>query len=227
MTKREISDSILFKLAGGYPDSNFPVDERDIWAHLEHKINGKFKMQQYAENLPSGETIPDNLCLATYEDIAITSLGGGRSKSTLPVMPISLPKNAGIQMVFPVLNVTTSGDRTHGKPLIPLVTGQIELLQTDILLNDLMGRWGYTPTGKTLYYTKDLTLFGITKVDMRLVVFDMANYGPNDDLPVPADYTDWLEDELLKEFGKVAAEAGYVNIWSNAGQTAPINSDKK
>jgi len=227
MTKKEISDSVLFKLAGGFPDSNFPVDERDIWSSMEHKINAKFKIQQYAENLPSGETIPDNLCLATYEDIAVTSLGGSRSKSTLPAVPISLPKNAGIQMVLPVLNVTDSGDRTHGKPLIPLVTGQIELLQTDTLLNDLMGRWGYTPSGKTLYYTKDLTLFSITKVDMRLVVFDMALYGANDTLPVPADYTDWLEDELLKEFAPILGENGLVNIWSNAGQTAPINTDKK
>lgn len=227
MTKKEISDSILYKLCGGTPDSNFPVDERDVWSHLEHKVNVKFKVRQFNENLPSGETIPDGLCVATYEDVTVSNWGDGKSKSTLPVMPISLPKNAGIQMILPVLNSATSGDRIHGKPLIPLVQGQIELLQTDILLNELMGRWGYTPSGKTIYYTKDLTLFGVTKVDMRLVVFDISLYGINDDLPIPADYTEELENELLREFAPVMAESGISNIWTNAGQTVPINEGKK
>jgi hypothetical protein len=217
-TKKIISDRVLYILAGGVPDASFQVDERDIWKSLEQKINSKYKLQQFSANLPSGETIPDNLCLALYENITVSSSGSGKSKSTLPVMPVSLPRNAGIQQILPVLNAVPSGDKMNGRPMIPLVTGQNELLQTDSLLNDLMGLFGYTPRGITVVYNKDLTTAGISLVDMVLVVFDMSQYGVTDVLPIPADYEEPLVQELVAEFAPVNSETGEVNNFSNAGQ---------
>jgi len=122
MTKKNFSDMVLFKLAGGYPDGSFQIDERDIWDALDHKVNAMFKMQQFSMNLPSGGTIPDGMYLATYEDVAVTRTSNERSKCTLPVIPISLPRNAGINEIRPVINLVDSGDRMLGNPIIPMAT---------------------------------------------------------------------------------------------------------
>jgi hypothetical protein len=226
MTKKQISDMVLYKLAGGVPDSSFPIDERDVWDSLEHKVNTMIKSDQFAINLPSGGTIPENLVLATYEDIAVTRTSNERSKCTLPVTPISLPRNAGVNEIRPQLNVVSSGDKMLGNPIIPLQAGQDFLLQADSLLNNLQGQWGYTISGKTITFTKDLTVFDITKVDMKLVVMDVSQYTVNDDLPIPADWVGRIEDELIQEFAPIVAESGFVNNYTNAGQTQPENAKK-
>lgn len=220
MTKKEFSDMVLYKLAGGIPDSSFPIDERDIWDALEHKVNAMFKMQQFSINLPNGGTIPENMALATYEDVAVTRTSNERSKCTLPVMPISLPRSAGVNEIRPVLNLTDSGDRMLGNPIIPLQAGQSFLLQADRLLNDLMGQWGYEVNGKTVIFSKDLTVYGITTVDIKLVVFEISNYTATQDLPIPSDYTDQLENEIIQEFAPIVAESGVVNNFTNANQNA-------
>lgn len=224
-TKKQISDAILYRLAGGIPDSGFPIDERDIWDALESKLNTLFKVTHFNQTLPSGETIPDNLMIATYDNISVTSSYSGKSKSTLPIVPISLPRGMGINEIKPILSQNTSDSNLIlGNPFIPFMAGQDFLLKADSLLNDLMGQIGYTPSGKIVEYTKDITTFGITKVSMKLVVFDMSQYGVSDELPIPADFVGQLEDELTREYAAVLPESGVINNFSNAGQTIPNNA---
>jgi len=184
-----------------------------------------FKMQQFSVNLPSGGTIPDSMHLATYEDVAVTRTSNERSKCTLPVTPISLPRNAGVNEIRPVLNLVDSGDRMLGNPIIPMQAGQNFLLKADKLLNDLLGQWSYEINGNTVVFSKDLTVYDITKVDMKLVVFDINNYTINEDMPIPADYIGQLEDEIIQEFAPVVAESGLINNYTNAGQTIPNNAN--
>lgn len=225
-SKRIISDQVLYRISGGYTDVGFQTDERDIWKALEQKINSKFRLNQFQVNLPSGGTIPDNLCLATYENITVTRTSNERSKCTLPAIPISLPRNAGINEIRPVLNATDSGERMLGNPLIPLQAGQSFLLQADSLLNSLMGQWGYEVNGKTVIFTKDLTTYDITKVDIKLVVFDISQYGVTDVLPIPSDYEEELVNELVMQFAPVSSETGRVNNPTNIGQL-PQNEIKR
>lgn len=217
-TKKEISEMVLFKLSGGWPDVNFQTDERDIWDALDHKVNEIFKLHHFDTTLPSGETIPENTMIATYENNTVTSLGNGKSSVTLPITPISLPKSMGIYLVYDPAN--------PDNPFIPLQRGQLSLLKVDSLLNDLMGQVGYEPKNQTITFTKDLTLFGVTNVTMELCIFDISNYSITQDLPIPADYIGRLEDELVNEFAPVSAETGVVNNFSNAGQTIPNNATK-
>lgn len=216
MTKKEFSDMILYKIYGGIPDSGGAVDERDIWDALDHKVNELFKLHQFDTNLPSGETIPENTMIATYEDVAVTSLGNGKATATLPIIPISLPKSMGIYLVYDSNNPDI--------PFIPMQRGQNALLRSDLLLNDLMGQVGYEPKNNKLIFTKDITLFGVTTVTMELCVFDISLYLITQDLPIPADYVGRIEDELIKEFSAVVAESGAVNNFTNAGQTVPNNA---
>jgi len=216
MTKKEFSDMILFKLAGGIPDSGFPIDERDIWDALEHKVNEKFKLHQFDATLPSGEYIPENTMIATYEGNTVTSTGDGKSSATLPVIPISLPKNIGIFLVYDPANPDF--------PFKPLQRGQTALLRTNPILGSALNIITYEPKNNILIFNIDLTVFDITEVTMELCVFEISNYSITQELPIPADYVGIIEDELVQEFAKVLPESGIINNFTNAGQTVPGNA---
>lgn len=211
-TKKIISEQVLFKLAGGYPDTAFQIDERDIWKALEQKINGLFKLHQFDQTLANGETIPENTMIATYEDVAVTSFNG-KSKSTLPINPISLPKNVGIFLIY--------NSAYPDNPFIPIQRGQGALLKVDGLLNDLQGMISYEPKNNIVIYSKDITTIGFSTVTMELCVLDMSQYSITATLPIPADMESRLVDELVESFAQVTAESGQVNNFTTAGQNAP------
>lgn len=220
-TKRLISDQVLFRLYGSLPDSSATVQKYDVYKALEQKINAKFKLTQFSQTLPNGQTIPDNLMIATYEDVPVTRTFNEQSVATLPVMPISLPIGMGINEIRPVLNQIPTGDRMLGSPMIPLQAGQDFLLQADKLLNGLMGQVGYTPSQSKVIFTTDLTTLNVTKVDMKLVVFDLSQYGETDPLPIPSDMEEILVSELYAQFAPVQPERGIINPITTFGDQAP------
>jgi hypothetical protein len=213
VTKRLLSDQVLFRLYGGFPDVAAPVQQEDIWLAIDQLINNTFRLQQFNSNLPSGETIPDGLSIATYTDITVTSTNG-KAKATLPIIPISLPKNIGIYDVRTAESLPPS----VYLEFIPLVRGQYQLLSTDKLLNNLLGQVGYTPSNGYITFTQDITLYGVTKVDMDLVVFDMSLYSQTDPLPIPASMEADIVNQLVAQFSAVTPESAQVNLLTNFGQ---------
>jgi hypothetical protein len=214
-TKKILSDAVLLRIAGGFPDVAESVDERDLFKAIEQKINAKLKMEHYQETLPSGETIPQGVFLATYTSVAVTSAANGmKSKCTLPAIPVSLPRSIGIAEVYDPLH--------PDRKFIPLQAAQMSLLNSDDLLSSLMGQIGYTPYGKTLEFTKDLTTLGVDAVDMRLMVFDMSEYDLTDVLPIPASMEEEIINELVVQFteGSAPPESGLVNNFTNAQNQA-------
>ena len=210
--KRIIADQVLYYLKGTYPDVAGGVQKEDVFKRIEQVVNAKFAMQQFSINLPSGETIPDNLAIATYDDVAIEPLYAGKSKSTLPAMPVSLPKGLGIQEIRPILHL--GGEKTLGQPLIPLQEGQEFLLRANNLLNDLLGQASYTPSGRTVEYSKDFRTLEITTVRMKLVVFDLSQYDETDTLPIPSSMEDEIVQEVIKFFMPVQAEPSIVSNYT-------------
>lgn len=217
-TKYILAEQVSYRLYGGMPDTASPVQFEDIYKAIEQKLNAQYAFQQYSINLPNAGTIPNNLCLATYDDIAIESNGiANESRSKLPIMPISLPRNAGINEIRPVIK-SNSQQKILGKPMIPLQAGQSYLLEADKLLNSLFGEISYEPNGAYVKYNMDLTSLEITKVQMKLVVFDMSQYSETDPLPIPASDEELLVNELVKQFSPVMPESGLVNNF-----TTPTN----
>jgi hypothetical protein len=209
ITKRLLSDQILIRLNSGFVDVSSPVQKEDVWLAIEQKVNSMFKMQHFSMTLPSGETIPENLSLAEYENVAITNGDGLSCSITLPVMPISLPRNMGVQAVIP-----------NGLlPCIPLMAGQRNLLRTDQLLNDLMGEIGYELIGKKIKLTKDLTPFEITTATLQLVVLDISLYSEDDMLPIPADYEQQIIDDLIKQFSPIQPQPSIVSNYPEPTKT--------
>jgi len=212
-SKKIIGEQVLYKLNGGVLDNSFPVQLPDVYKALEQKINAKFQIQQFNINLPSGETIPDNLCVGVYENVPVVTYGALKSKCTLPVMPISLPKGMGIALVY--------DPKYPDSPFIPLQRGMTSLLRTDVLLNDLMGLVSYEIRGNELIFNKKLFSLGVTEITIELVVMDISQYSETDPLPIPASMESDLITELTKEFIWVTSEAGLINNYTNLNQNQP------
>lgn len=199
-TKKILAEQVLIRLAGGYRDSNDPVQIEDVIKSIEQVINSMFKMEYYNATLPSGETIPDNLMTAFYENISVASYKD-KSKATLPVMPISLPRNMG------VLRITDSNDNDF----IPVQLGQGALLKPDKLLNELLGNIWYEVRGNTIVFSKDITLLGISLINMYLVVLDISLYSDTDVLPIPPSMEEEIIEKAFAKFASITPETGIVD----------------
>lgn len=172
------------------------VDILDVIAALPQVLNRMFNMTYFTAVLQNGETVPDGLMLGTYNGIAVTSIGV-RSKSTLPIMPISLPRNQGVFQISDKIDFTGE--------YIPVAPGQYNMLAAQPGISDFLGQIGYEVIGNQVIYHKDITISGITSVNMRLVVLDITKYDDYAPLPVPADMEATVVEELYKMFVPVQA----------------------
>lgn len=211
-TKRYIAEQVQYKLSGGFPDVSQPVQLEDIYAALGNLINSTYKLQHFTMTLPSGETIPNNLALATYET-DVVSFGGKKSKALLPVMPISLPRNIGVYEV--------AADEYFTSPYIPIQAGQANLLSGQPLISTLLGQVGYEIYGNAIITTEDVTIDGtITKLYVRLIVMDVTEYDEDTPLPIPSDMIADIVDQLFKQFmpSEMVGDDKLVDSFTNSKQ---------
>lgn len=189
--KRLLADQVKFRLEAGWPDINEAVLYDDIYVAIGQIVNSMFQMEHFSVTLPSGETMPDALSLATYDGVAVESLANGRSRATMPVMPRSLPRNMGC---FDIQ------DPNGFISFIPLLPTQRILLKSQPLINDILGQVGFEVKSKVVEFTKDLRLLDIDTVTMQLVVTDISTFSEIDELPIPPNQEKAIIDELMKQF---------------------------
>lgn len=199
-----MAEQVLMRLAGGYRDVAQSVQMEDVIKSIEQVINSMFQTQYYNATLPTGETVPDNLMIAFYENIAVSSYGD-KAKAQLPIVPISLPRNMG---VYRVVN-------ENDIDFIPVPLGQGALLKADKLLNDLLGSVYYEVRKNEVIFSKDITLLDVTSVNMYLVVLDISLYSNTDPLPIPANMEEEIIEKVFAKFAPVIPETGIVNNYSD------------
>jgi hypothetical protein len=209
VTKYILAEQALYIIAGGFPDTSEAVQLVDMYPAIEQIVNTLLKTQQFSVNMPNGETIPENLLIGIYEDIAVTGLGYDilKSKATLPIQPIGLPKNMGVYQIYDA--------RYPDSPFIPIQAGQTALLRTDVLLSDFLGQVSYEVKGRTIFFNRNLPLYGVNTVTIELIVMDISLYNETDTLPIPADMQGLVVQQLVQRFSPVVPETGNVNPFSN------------
>jgi hypothetical protein len=185
-TKWGISEMVRLRLTGGSGKQAAFTDPRELITSIEQVCNSLLKMDYFKTTLQIGETVPEGLALATYDNIPVTPYKGV-SRAVLPAMPQRLPRNMGIWAVFP-FNLA-AGATMFGTQFIPIPMGMTVLLQSQPMISDLLGQIGYEPQGGAIVFDKDITIApnSITAVSMQLVVLDMTQYGDYDILPLSAD----------------------------------------
>ncbi len=188
-----LAEEILKWISGaGIPTAtNTSINEIKI--SIAQVANQLLKTDYLQVNVRMGETIPNGSMVATYSGILVIPYNG-RSICTLPIKPIKLPRNMG------VFAITPENDPTN--EFIPVQMGQFNLIKSQPLLNDLLGQVGYEVYGDKVIFTRDITDPSVdTKVDMRLVIMDISQYGDYDILPILPEMEWQIKNEVIRLYG--------------------------
>lgn len=100
VTKYYLMEQVQIMLAGGAPSAGKKYEPGVVWAFLQQVINKKLKFEYLSVTLPGGETIPEGLVLANYDNVTVERYKGV-SRAQLPAMPVSLRRGMGIWFVGP------------------------------------------------------------------------------------------------------------------------------
>lgn len=178
-----LAEQTMKLIEGGTRSAGSSVTFNEIKLACGNVINQLLKTEYLSINSKIGEVIPNGTTLGLYEDIDVVSYNG-KSKATLPIKPIKLPRNMGIWAIYAKYDPKDIGYELD-KEFIPLQMGQGGLIKSQPLLNDLMGQVGYENFGMDVIFTKDLkSLFPNIKLAMRLAIMDISMYGDYDPLPI-------------------------------------------
>lgn len=194
-----LSEQCMKLIEGGTRSAGSSVTFNEIKLACGNVINQLLKTEYLSINGKVGEVIPNGTTLGLYENIDVVSYNG-KSKATLPVKPIKLPRNMGIWAIYAKYDPNDIGYDLD-KEFIPLQMGQGSLIKSQPLLNDLMGQVGYENFGMDVIFTKDLkTLFPNIKLAMRLAIMDISMYGDFDPLPILPEQSWQVINEVYKVY---------------------------
>lgn len=178
-TKYKISETVLRRLSGGNIKLATKVTIPEIAIAVEQLANKALKMEYLQTNLPTGNVIPNGASIATYENVLVTQYKNV-SQSTLPAMPIKLPRGIGVWQIF-------RPDDVNNQFIIIDNTAEFLIIGQPVL-SELSGCIAATQYGDKVQYTRDLTTPNVdTFVTIRLIVLDISQYGDWDILPIPPD----------------------------------------
>lgn len=128
-SKRKLAEQILYRISGGIHSTASPVQLEDVYEAINQKVNALIKAEVFSVTLASGDTIPEGLMTATYENIKVVPYGK-RSMAILPAMPVRLPRNMGVFEIW--IDEVLQQPVAPTKPIaMVLVTEDGENIQTE------------------------------------------------------------------------------------------------
>lgn len=220
VTIGRLSQEVLKMLSGGEIQVSGNISQNEIKISIGQAINTLLKTEHFQVNEKMGERIPNGSVLALYEGVFPVSWVTGRSKATLPIKPIKLPRNMGVWSIF------FSDDPS--REFIPLQMGQSNLIQSQPMINGLLGQIGYETFGLELIFTKDLPLLYPGKtLSMRLVVMDISQYGDWDILPVLPEQEFQIKEMVLKMYSGVGIGDRLVDATTKEQQNIPVTQQQQ
>lgn len=176
-TKFKIAEQIQRLLAGN-PEIQSRIQKNDVKLLIEQVANQLLKTEYFQVNMADGDTVPPNCMIYTYESVPVVTYKG-KSKCTLPSMPINLPKNMGVFHI--------SKTDAIDEPFIPIPSGLYGIVKPQALLGELSGLIGYEVFGKEVVFTTNLPGQNVNNVFIRLVGVDLNTVTDYETLPISSD----------------------------------------
>jgi hypothetical protein len=224
VTIYRLAEQALRLIEGGAPSVASSLTFNEIKIACGQVINGLLKTEHFSINEKMGEKIPNGTTLGLYEDIDVVSYNG-KSKASLPIKPLKLPRNMGIYAIYP--KFTGLGSYELDKEFIPLQMGQGGLVKSQPLINDLMGQVGYENFGMDLIFTKDLkTIYPEIKLAMRLAIMDINLYGDYDPLPILPEQEWQVVNEVYKVYATQVVPDKLVDPTVEEAKNIPTTQQK-
>lgn len=221
-----LSEEILKMISGGDIQAATNISINEVKISICQVVNQLLKVEHLNVNMKMGEMIPNGSVLGLYEGIDVTSYGTGKSKATLPVKPIKLPRNMGVFAIYPKFD--TEGVYEYDKEFIPLQMGQSSLIKSQLMISDLLGQVGYETYGLDVVFTKDLKLiFPNIKLAMRLAIMDVSQYGDFDILPILPEMEWQVKQEVIKMYSGVGISDLLVDSSTKQQQNIPVKDQEQ
>lgn len=225
VTIGRLSEEILKLLSGGTLQTAKDISLNEIKIAIGQVCNQLLKTEHFTVNEKMGEKIPNGSVLGWYEGIEVTS-SNGKSKCSLPIKPLKLPRDMGVFGVYP--KYTSNGNYELDKEFIPLQLGQSALIKSQPLLSDLLGQVGRETIGGEIWFTKDIkALFPDVVVAMRLVIMDISQYGDYDILPILPEQEWQIKDAVVKMYSGEAVADRVVDATTKEQQGVPVTQQKQ
>lgn len=185
------------------------IDLREVKLLLAQSINKVLKLQ-VSESFKAGQVDVPKCSLIEYTCAVTSDTVNNRSSITLPAIPLTLPLDMGIWSI-----AATSAAMT---PYIPLPAQDVIVFQgTNV--SALEQQVGYYVQGKTVYFTKDITLSAngsISNVKVNLLVSDFSQIGDTDLLPISPEVESAIIEDVLNTIS--AGRVGQVELQTKQSQ---------
>lgn len=220
----KLAEQAIKLIEGGTRAAGSSLTFNEVKIACGQVINSLLKTEYFTINNAAREVIPNGTTLGFYEDIDVVSYNG-KSKATLPIKPIKLPRNMGIYAIYPKYDAL--GVYDLDKEFIPLQMGQGALVKSQPLINDLMGQVGYENFGMDVVFTKDIkTLFPDIKLAMRLAIMDISMYGDYDPLPILPEQEWQVIQEVYKLYATQVVPDKLVDPTVEESKNIPTSQQK-
>lgn len=225
VTLYRLAEQAISLLEGGDQKASSSISFGEIKIACGQVINGLLKVDYFNVNEKIGETIPNGSVLGWYEGIEVVS-SNGKSKATLPIKPLKLPRDMGVWAVYP--KYTTNGNYELDNEFIPLQMGQAGLLKSQPMINDLLGQVGRETFGMQLNFTKDIkSMYPDIVLGMWLAIMDISLYGDYDPLPILPEQEWAVIQEVVKMYSSQPSADKVVDGTVAEQKGIPINQQKQ
>lgn len=215
-----LAEQIFSLIEGGNPGAASSISFNELKIAAGQVINQILKVEHFSINEKMAEKIPNGSVLGLYEGILVTQ-SNGKSKATLPIKPLKLPRNMGIFAIYP--KYILGGDYEYDKEFIPLQMGQAGLLKSQPLISNILGQVGYENYGLEVVFTKDIKgLFPDVVLAMRLAIMDISQYGDWDILPILPEQEWQVIQEVVKLYSGQPVAGKVVDATAKEDKGIPL-----
>lgn len=199
-TKRQYSERILIRLQNDHRNIDFKINERQVFLMMDEVVNSLAADNYFANWKLSGAGIDEGF-ITTFEPVSITDPSDGNySYLDIPCNYAALPKNRGIDGVYPLKYTTTNQQSV-------IIMSHMEYRQ---FMNNpargMEGRlWGFLKGMRLTFGTCEVGKKYGRDWGVRLVVRDSSQIGNDQWYPIPSDFEeDLIERVVEKLLGKRA-----------------------
>jgi len=181
-TKRFFAEQVLRELQDDYRNMDFKIDEREVFLRLDAVVNDLAKKSYFENWKLTGSTL-DEQYITTWEPVVVVDQPNSNpSYLVLPASYAALPRNRGIDEVYPLKFNTT-----HQPAVIILSHTDFRQFANNPA-RDMQGRLYAYVQGNRLYFgTCDVGSKYGKNFGVRLVVRDSSQIADDELYPIPAD----------------------------------------